>query len=201
MSAEVKAHVFEPFFTTKEQGKGTGLGLATCYGIVKQAGGQIVAYSEEGFGTTIKVFLPRAAEAAATPARRLRTAPEHGVETILLVEDDAAVRRVTVRMLETQGYQVVSTSSGEEAMRVLEDGGKSFHLLLTDVVLSGGMSGPALVERVRALRPDVKVLFASGYTSDVTILHGLREHSITLVQKPFTAELLGAKVRQVLDAG
>jgi CheY-like chemotaxis protein len=124
----------------------------------------------------------------------------HGVETILLVEDEPAVRRVEVRLLEAQGYRVVSASSGEDALRMIEDGHENFHLLLTDVVLAGGMSGPVLADRVRAVKPDLKVLFVSGYTKDVTILQGLREHSIALVQKPFTVEALGEKVRQVLDA-
>jgi hypothetical protein len=201
MNEEVKARLFEPFFTTKEREKGTGLGLATCYGIAKQAGGHIAAYSEEGLGTTMKVYLPRSREATPPAARHREKTPVHGVETILLVEDDPAVRRVTARMLEAQGYRVLSTGSGKEALRVIEDGREPWHLLLTDVVLSGGMSGRALADRVRALKPDVKVLFVSGYTSDVTILHGLLEQGITLVQKPFTAESLGGKVRQVLDAG
>ena len=200
MSEEVKAHVFEPFFTTKESGKGTGLGLATSYGIVKQAGGDIAVHSEEGKGTTMRIYLPRHGEAAEPAARRHRKTPMHGVETILLVEDEPAVRRVEVRLLEAQGYRVVSASSGEEALRMIEDGHENFHLLLTDVVLAGGMSGPVLADRVRAVKPDLKVLFVSGYTKDVTILQGLREHSIALVQKPFTAETLGEKVRQVLDA-
>ena len=200
MNEEVKTHVFEPFFTTKATGKGTGLGLATSYGIVKQAGGQIVVYSEEGIGTTMKVYLPRRHDAAVTAALRLKRTPVHGVETILLVEDEPAVRRVTARMLEAQGYRVLSTSSGEEALRVIGEAREPLHLLLTDVVLSGGISGRVLAEHVRALRPDLKVLFVSGYTSDVTILHGLLEQGITLVQKPFTAESLGRKVREVLDA-
>jgi PAS domain S-box-containing protein len=199
MSEEAKTHVFEPFFTTKALGKGTGLGLATSYGIVKQAGGQIAVYSEERLGTTMKVYLPRHHEAAAGAVRRHRKTPARGVETILLVEDDPAVRRVTARMLEAQGYRAVSTNSGEDALRVIEDGREPWHLLLTDVILAGGMSGPVLAERVRALRPDLKVLFASGYTSDVAILHGLMEQRVALVQKPFTAELLGRKVREVLD--
>jgi CheY-like chemotaxis protein len=167
---------------------------------VKQAGGQIAVYSEEGVGTTMKIYLPRRHESAVTAARPRKKTPVRGMETILLVEDDAAVRRVTARLLETQGYRVLSTSSGNEALRIIEDDRESWHLLLTDVILSGGMGGGVLAERVRALRPDVKVLFVSGYTSDVTILHGLLEQSAALVQKPFTAESLGRKVREVLDA-
>jgi two-component system cell cycle sensor histidine kinase/response regulator CckA len=201
MSEEVKAHIFEPFFTTKENGKGTGLGLATSFGIVRQAGGDIAVHSEVGRGTTMRIYLPRHEETLVSAARRRRKTPMHGVETILLVEDEPAVRRVAVRLLEAQGYHVVSTSSGEEALRVIEDGREPIDLLLTDVVLAGGMSGPVLADRVRALKPELKVLFASGYTKDVTILKGLQEHTIALVQKPFTAESLGEKVRQVLDDG
>jgi PAS domain S-box-containing protein len=200
MSEEVKTRIFEPFFTTKERGKGSGLGLATCYGIVKQAGGHIAVYSEVGLGTTFKVYLLRGGELAqSAPSRRRRT-PTHGVESILLVEDEPAVRRVTAHMLEAQGYRVISVASGEEALRVIEDEREPLHLLLTDVVLAKGMSGRELAERVRALRPTLKVLFASGYTSDAIILHDLLEEGITLVQKPFTSDALGHKVREVLDA-
>jgi CheY-like chemotaxis protein len=201
MSAKVKARAFEPFFTTKEQGKGTGLGLATCFGIVKQAGGQIAVYSEEGLGTTIKVYLPRADEQETTAARaRRRSFPARGTERILLVEDEAAVRRVTIHMLEAQGYKVLSAKDGAEALKVIEDKREPLDLLLTDVVLPGGMHGPALAERARGIRPGLKVLYASGYTRDVTILHGALEDSIVLVQKPFTAVTLGEKVREALDA-
>jgi CheY-like chemotaxis protein len=148
----------------------------------------------------MKVYLPRRRESVVTAAGRPRKAPMHGVERILLVEDEPAVRRVTVRLLETQGYRVVSTTSGEEALRVIEDGREPLDLLLTDVVLEGRMSGPELAERVRAVRPDLKVLFASGYTRDVTTLQGLLEEGIAFIPKPFTAESLGEKVRQVLNA-
>jgi two-component system cell cycle sensor histidine kinase/response regulator CckA len=156
-------------------------------------------YSEEGLGTTFKVYLLRRGELAeSTPSRRRKT-PTHGVESILLVEDEPAVRRVTARMLEAQGYCVVSVATAEEALRVIEDGREPLHLLLTDVVLAKGMSGRELAERVRALRPTLKVLFATGYTSDAIILHDLLEQGVTLIQKPFTSELLGHKVREVLD--
>jgi PAS domain S-box-containing protein len=199
MNEETRTRIFEPFFTTKGHGKGTGLGLATCYGVAKQAGGYIAAGSEEGLGTTMKLYLPRRPEAAVTAARSRKKTPMRGGETILLVEDDAAVRRVTARMLEAQGYRVLSTASGEEALRVIEEEREPLQLVLTDVVLSGGINGRLLADRARTLRPELKVLFASGYTSDVTILHGLLEERVALVQKPFTAELLGRKVREVLD--
>ena len=200
MSDEVKTRLFEPFFTTKESGKGTGLGLATSYGIAQQAGGHIGVYSELGVGTTMKVYLPRRDEAAAIASARVERSSSRGAETILLVEDEPAVRLVSARMLETQGYRVLLANTGEEALRLLGAAREPVHLLLTDVVLAGGMSGRVLAERVRDLTPGFKVLFVSGYTSDVTILHGLLEKGITLVQKPFTAESLGGKVREVLDA-
>lgn len=199
MSEDVKTHIFEAFFTTKAAGKGTGLGLATSHGIVKQAGGHIDVYSEMGVGTTMKIYLPRTREAGAPVARRSGATSAHGVETILLVEDDEAVRRVTARMLERQGYHVLGTGSGEEALRVIQEDREPLHLLLTDVVLAGGMSGRVLAERVRALRPKLKVLYASGYTSDVTILQGLPAEGIRLVRKPFTAGTLGREVRDALD--
>jgi CheY-like chemotaxis protein len=200
MSEEVKTRLFEPFFTTKESGKGTGLGLATCFGIAQQAGGHIGVYSEEGVGTTMKVYLPRRGEAADAVSHHRTVAQAHGAETILLVEDEPAVRRVTSKMLEAQGYRVVSASGGEEALRIVEDARELIDLLLTDVVLAGGMNGGVLAERARTLRPALRVLFASGYTSDMTILHGLLEHGVTLAHKPFTSESLGQKVREVLDA-
>ncbi|HVB32046.1 MAG TPA: response regulator [Gemmatimonadaceae bacterium] len=198
MSEETKSRLFEPFFTTKDREKGTGLGLATCYGIVKQAGGLIVVYSEEGVGTTMKVLLPRAHDVAA-PAVRRAPAPIGGHEGILVLEDEEAVRRLTVRMLQAQGYRVVSTASGEEALAILEAGEERVQLLLTDVVLAGRLNGGVVAARARALRPELKVLFTSGYTSDVTILHGMLDEGIVLVQKPFTGEALGRKVREVLD--
>ena len=208
MSKAVQARIFEPFFTTKERDKGTGLGLATCYGIVKQAGGHIEVRSEEGVGTTMKVYLPRRDEVAAV-VEAVQDAEDaeaaevtaRGLETILLVEDEPAVRRVTTLMLETLGYRVLSTSSGTEALLIVEDAREPLDLLMTDVVLAGGMNGATLAERVGMLRPTLKVLFASGYTSDVTILHGLIEHSAAFAHKPFTLESLGQKVREVLDAG
>ncbi len=201
MSEEVTAHMFEPFFTTKTAGKGTGLGLATSYGIIKQAGGQITVYSKEGLGTTMKVYLPRhhAAADAVVPARE--TPLLHGRETILVVEDELAVRQVTVQILTRQGYHVLTADSGEAALRVIEEAREPVHLLLTDIVLGSGVSGPGLADRVHATRPDLKVLFVSGYAGDVTTRHGLMQSGIPLVQKPFSADVLGRKVREVLDAG
>ena len=198
MNDEVKAHLFEPFFTTKEAGKGTGLGLATCYGIVKQAGGHIAAYSELGVGTAMKVYLP--IERTGAPAREVRAAEQasRGTETILLVEDEDAVRHVAVRMLEAKGYRVLPTESGEEALRILEQQTPPVHLLFTDVVLKG-MNGRMVAEKATAMRPGLKVLYTSGYTGDVTLRLNLLEQGVKLLHKPYTAEILGRKVREVLD--
>jgi PAS domain S-box-containing protein len=199
MTDEVKAHLFEPFFTTKERGKGTGLGLATCYGIVQQASGHIDVRSEVGAGTTLTIYLPLTREAPdAAGATTTRTT--RGAETILVVDDDPSVRRMTARVLETRGYRVLSAATGLEALQLLEARHEPVQLLLTDVVLAEGMSGPLLAERVRLLRPDMKVLFVSGYTSDVTLLHGLRDLGDAFVQKPFTADTLCTNVRQLLAA-
>lgn len=198
MTEDVKAHVFEPFFTTKERGRGTGLGLATSYGIVKQGGGHIALYSELGVGTTAKVYLPLSGEraTAVAPARGLPS----GNETVLLVEDELAVRRVAARMLRSWGYQVHEAGNGGEALAVLTKHPEQFHLLLTDVVLPG-MAGRELAEHVLRLRPGIKVLFASGYTDDVILQRQLIARDVALLQKPFTAESLSRKVRSVLDAG
>lgn len=149
----------------------------------------------------MKIYLPRTSEAADAMVRPRRTTPAHGAETILLVEDEAAVRRVTARMLETLGYRVLCASDGPEALRVIEEELGPLHLLLTDVVLAGGMHGRELADRAHTLKPNLKVLYISGYTSDVTILHGVLDQGIALVQKPFAADTLGRKMRQVLDGG
>ncbi len=196
MTDDVKAQLFEPFFTTKE--RGTGLGLAVCYGIVKQFGGHIGVYSEQGVGTTMKVYLPRIAEAVEPTRKRGPAALPNGTETILLVEDDEAVRRRGVRILRARGYRVLEAPDGAEALRVLDRAEGPVQLLLTDVVLPK-MAGRILADRVRELRPDVKVLFVSGYTDDVILQQQLLERDVTLLQKPFTSSALACKVREVLD--
>ena len=197
MTEEVKQHLFEPFFTTKEPGRGTGLGLATCYGIVKQSGGHIAVYSEVGVGTTVRVYLPfvgsgdAAADRPATPLPR-------GDETILLVEDEAAVRQVAARILATHGYRVLEAGDADAAMALLASG-RTVDLLVTDVVLPGS-GGRALAERAVEARPGLRVLFMSGYTDDIVLQHQLVHRHMPFVQKPFTPESLGRGVRQVLDA-
>jgi signal transduction histidine kinase/CheY-like chemotaxis protein len=198
MSEEAKAHLFEPFFTTKELGKGTGLGLAMVYGAVKQNRGSIEVYSELGHGTTIKVYLPRVdAPEEPLPAVSPTRLP-HGTETIMLVEDEAYVRAVAVQLLTRQGYTVHAFASGAEALRALPGMPGPLHLLITDLVLPG-MNGRVLAQRVTAIRPDIKVLYTSGYSQNVVIHHGVLDPGIEFIPKPYSIELLAQRVREVLD--
>jgi two-component system, cell cycle sensor histidine kinase and response regulator CckA len=199
MTEEVKAHLFEPFFTTKAAGKGTGLGLATVYGIVKQSDGHVGVYSEEGLGTTIKVYLSPVEEDVAVeePHSRQETAPV-GTETLLLTEDDATVRALAHRILQRQGYTVLQASSAKEAIRLVEDFEGEIHLLVTDVVMPE-MGGRQLAERLVITRPGLKVLYVSGYTDDAVIRHGVLQADVAFLQKPYTPVGLASKVRAVLD--
>ncbi|HEX9610644.1 MAG TPA: response regulator [Gemmatimonadales bacterium] len=200
MSEETQSHLFEPFFTTKELGKGTGLGLATVYGIVKQSGGHVWAYSELGHGTTFKIYLPRVDEPAEPLATRTRAAPEslRGTETILLVEDEAAVRAVTRLLLERNGYTVLVAPAGSAALALLDGGDVRVDLLLTDVVMPG-MSGRELAERLASRCPGLRVVYMSGYTDDAIVRHGMLEPGLEYLQKPFRPDGLLLKVREVLD--
>lgn len=197
MSAEVQSHLFEPFFTTKERSRGTGLGLATSYGIVKQSGGHIAAYSEAGVGTTMRVYLPCVYELAEARPAREETLPR-GSETILLVEDDPPVRATAARILAAQGYQVLEAGDGNSALATLTAPGPRPALLITDVVLPG-MGGRELAEEVARRHPEIRILFVSGYTDDAILQHRLVDRDVTLLQKPFTASSLAGKVREVLD--
>ena len=199
MDEETRERIFEPFFTTKEMGKGTGLGLATVYGIVKQHGGHVWVYSEVGQGTTFKIYLPRVdVEAQALPVRDEGTSVPRGAETILVVEDDAAVLGIVQRVLEAKGYQVLSAANPDEAEAMIEERGGQFALLLTDLVMPG-RSGQELFQRLAAERPSLKVLYMSGYT-DNTIMHqGVLEPGAAFIQKPFGPDALARKVREVLD--
>jgi two-component system cell cycle sensor histidine kinase/response regulator CckA len=201
VAPDVLPHLFEPFFTTKERGAGTGLGLATVYGIVAQSGGHIVVDSAPGQGTTVTVYLPpaRATEAAAPPAATTAL-PPRGTETILLVEDDSQVRTLARTMLAACGYTVLVAASGEEALRLAAAYDGPLHLLLTDVVMPG-LSGPELAARLVAERPGLPVLYISGYTDDRLERHGLPNATTAFLSKPFTAEALARAVRQVLDIG
>lgn len=200
MSEEVKAHIFEPFFTTKAEGKGTGLGLATVFGIVKQNEGHIWVYSEPDYGTTFKVYLPRAKEGRAT-SRSPRRANEilKGTETILLVEDESAVRDLALYVLRRQGYTVLEATNGEEALQLTKSHSDQIDLLLTDTVMPK-MGGEALIEQFRELRPTTKILLTSGYT-DKNFMRGgeAAANYIAFIPKPFSAVELTQKVRAVLD--
>jgi signal transduction histidine kinase/ActR/RegA family two-component response regulator len=200
MGPAVKARMFEPFFTTKPRGKGTGLGLSTVFGIVKQSGGHIFVYSEVGHGTTIKVYLPRATEAAATDgAVRQPVAAAGGVETILLVEDEESVRKLARRALEASGYTVLQAASPLEALEIAARHSGQLDLLLTDVMMPD-LTGRQLADRLTVSRPGLAVLFMSGYAEDAIVHHGRLDPDTAFLQKPFAPESLAHKVRAMLDA-
>src|SRR6266702_530342 len=200
MNDEVQAHLFEPFFTTKERGKGTGLGLASVYGIVQQSGGFIWVYSELGHGTTFKIYLPRVDEPTGATARETarETPVVGGTETVLLAEDEAPVRAVARQVLERHGYTVLEAPSAEAALDVAERYSGTIHLLLTDVIMPG-LSGRDLAVRLATLRPEARVIYMSGYTDDAITRHGVLEPGLAYVQKPFTPDIIARKVREVLD--
>jgi CheY-like chemotaxis protein len=200
MTPEVRSHVFEPFFTTKGPGKGTGLGLATVYGIVKQSGGFISVYSEPGRGTVFKMYFPVAEERIAMGKSFSGVKPmSRGTETILLVEDEDAVRSMVRVVLKQAGYTVLEASRGNEAIRLAGDHPGPVHLLITDVVMPE-MGGRELVERLALKRPDLKVLYLSGYTDDAVVRHGVLQAEVAFLQKPFTMAALTNKLREVLDS-
>jgi CheY-like chemotaxis protein len=196
IAKDVLAKMFEPFFTTKEEGKGTGLGLAMVYGIVKQAGGYIWVDSVPGQGATFKIFLPRIDEpveheVASAPA------PPRGWETIMLVEDEASLKAITRETLEAHGYRVLEASGGNEAIEIARRVSEPIHLLLTDVVMRG-MNGRVLAESLTAMRPEMRVLYMSGYTDDVIAHSGVLDARILLIEKPFTAASLVSRVADAL---
>jgi two-component system cell cycle sensor histidine kinase/response regulator CckA len=198
MDTSIQSHLFEPFFTTKEKGKGTGLGLATVYGIVKQSGGSIWAYSEPGKGTTFKVYLPRVEEAPSSvglvPAAAVVLG---GSETILIVEDEEAVRRLTRRLLEARGYRILEAGNGAEGLAAAREHRDPIHLLLTDMVMPD-MTGTELAARLQESRRNLRVLFMSGYTDDAVVRNGLLGPGRLFLQKPFTPDALARKVRAAL---
>ena len=200
MDAETRRRIFEPFFTTKEKGRGTGLGLATVYGIVKQAGGDIWVYSEPGHGSTFKLYFPMVSDpviegAESENGEALNTAAQ---ETILLVEDEQAVRELTLRMLQQLGYSILTAEGGEDALRVSKGYEGEISLLLTDVVMPG-MSGRQLADALILLRPGLKVLFLSGYTENAVVHHGVLDAGVDFLPKPFSREVLGKKLREILS--
>jgi CheY-like chemotaxis protein len=200
IAAKHLAHIFEPFYTTKEAGKGTGLGLATVYGIVKQNGGFVWVYSEPGLGTTFKVYLPqvqsRSSEIVIT--KPAESSPR-GCETLLLVEDEASVRQAARQFLTRSGYNVLEGTDGEDALRASREYGGPIQLMITDVVMPR-LGGPRLAERLADERPDMKVLFVSGYAENTILQHGKIDVRTRFLQKPFSLKTLARKVRDVLDA-
>ena len=192
-------HLFEPFFTTKRLGEGTGLGLATVHGIVKQSGGHIWVESEEGRGTIFTIYLPRTHDAKSALAySKVEADVPSGSETILLVEDDPQVRELAHRVLQEQGYTVLEASNGEEALELLTSHTGPIDLLLTDVVMPG-MSGKALADQLLRTQPDLRAIFMSGYTDEAIAHHGVLDPDVAFLQKPFSPTILARKVRDVLD--
>ena len=198
MTPQVQARLFEPFFTTKEPGKGTGLGMATVYGIVTRCGGSVGVDSEVGRGTSFKVYFPRAdAGETVVVAPAPSTRPGAGTQTVLLVEDEQGLRELAKRLLLRLGYTVLVAGDAAEATRLFDEN-PSIEVLLTDVVMPGA-SGPELVGQLVARRPGLKVIYMSGYTEEAIVHHGVLKPGIAFLHKPFTSETLGRKIREVLD--
>ncbi|MDQ6676490.1 MAG: ATP-binding protein [Acidobacteriota bacterium] len=198
MDRQTQDRIFEPFFTTKAAGEGTGLGLATVYGIVKQSGGTIWVYSEEGIGTTFRVYLPSAANQDRQESPLPKRAPANGVGTILMVEDDENVRKIAASVLRARGYDVITAANGEEALEIVGDGLPALDLLVTDVIMPR-MGGPELVARLSPIYPDLRVLYISGYTENAILPTGAVPSGTYHLPKPFTPDLLAHKVKELLE--
>ena len=200
MDAATRDHIFEPFFTTKEVGQGTGLGLSTVYGIVRQSGGHIWVYSEPGQGTTFKIYLPKVAAETESALPGPETAALHtGNETILLVEDDDGVREIAGRILRQSGYQILPARDGQEALQVCQEFQGTIHLVLSDLVMPG-LNGRELMLRLASLRPGIKVAFMSGYAADGILDRDLFGTGVAFIQKPFEARALTTKIWELLHA-
>jgi CheY-like chemotaxis protein len=198
MDAEVQSHIFEPFFTTKERGKGTGLGLATVYGIVRQSGGFISVKSSPGEGTTFRILFPCAVTKDVAQAPQMITPSAGGSETILLVEDEAALREITQEYLQSKGYNVLAANNGMQALEICRDHSGTINLLLTDIIMPG-IAGPAMVEAALKMRPDMHVIYVSGYSD-----RGVSEEDLgsraAFLRKPYGLAELGQKIRSAVNA-
>ena len=196
--AALLERVFDPFFTTKEIGKGTGLGLSMVFGFVKQSGGHVKIYSEEGHGTSVKIYLPRATGLHQTAAKALVSADiEGGNETVLVVEDDALVRRYVVTQIESLGYTTLEAANAAEALRIIDNAG-TIDLLFTDVIMPGDMNGRQLVDEALKRRPTLKTLFTSGYTENAIVHHGRLDSGVLLLAKPYRKSELARMIRLAL---
>jgi two-component system, cell cycle sensor histidine kinase and response regulator CckA len=198
MDEATRARLFEPFFTTKAAGKGTGLGLSTVFGIIQQSGGSVEVYSEPTKGTSVKVYLPRIDQPVSVEAEEAKRKTTRGTETILLVEDDEMVRNLVRETLEREGYRLLDAADPTEARRIADNYKDAIHLLITDVVMPK-VSGRELAEQLTRRRPDVKVLYMSGYTDNAVVNGALLEKDVAFLQKPFTPTTLTQKVREVLE--
>jgi CheY-like chemotaxis protein len=199
MDEATRQRAFEPFFTTKSKGVGTGLGLSTVYGIIKQSGGWILMYTEPGQGTIFRVYLPRVSEPAERPLPVSPVASLQGAETILVVEDQPAVRKLTADILKRYGYDVLEVANGAEALLLSERFHSPIHVMVTDVIMPG-MTGRELASRLATLRPDMKVLFISGYAGDIITHQGVLDSDVAFLSKPFAPDALAGKLRELLDA-
>jgi CheY-like chemotaxis protein len=199
MDSKTQLRIFDPFFTTKEVGKGTGLGLATVYGIVKQTGGYIWVYSEVDHGSVFKIYLPRIEKTLQPVEQKAADLPVlKGWETILFAEDSESLREMGREYLQSIGYTVLPAASGKEALQQAKDFGKTIHLLVTDVVMPE-LNGPDLARQIVALRPEIKVIFTSGYTSETLAQRGSLDPSVAYIQKPYRPKALARRIREVLD--